>query len=52
MERDLQKIEQAFRIKCSKYEPEQLDDELKAILYEECLRECAAAKRINNGRIG
>lgn len=48
---DLQKLEQAFRIKCSKYEPEQLDDALKAILFEECLREYAAARHINKGRI-
>jgi hypothetical protein len=52
MDEAYKKLEQAFSIKCSKYEPEQLTAELKDILFTECLNEYVAAQHINRGRIG
>ena len=42
----LQDVETSYRIKCSKYRPEELDDQMKNILRDEAIRETEAAHTI------
>ena len=42
----LQDVETSYRIKCSIYRPEELDDQMKNILRNEAIRETEAAHTI------
>lgn len=44
----LRDIETLYRIKCSKYRPEELDDQMKNILLDEAITETKAAYAIDN----
>lgn len=50
MSYDMEDVELLFEVKMSKYLDEELNDDLKDVLFKEALKETIAASYLNGGR--
>lgn len=50
METEYEKMERLYKVKLAKYEEEQLDAELRNMLYMEAVKEVLASSKYNGGR--
>jgi len=47
---DYEEVKRRFQVKLAKYKPEDIDDDLTMILYDEAMQEVTSARYINSGR--